>query len=175
MSKKNNKEFSNKQESMVADYMGWKVVAGSGARPFTPGDVFNEYFLVECKTHTEEQPNIVFYKNHWDKISEEARAKCRIPCLVVDNGTQKSQNTWVMLPVRSLPMENICTIFGLDNTSKSGNTVTFKHKNTYDIFKDCHQDDMINHFAASFGESQESLAVMPLEEFRNYYQQENTN
>jgi hypothetical protein len=66
----NKKQFSAKQEKMVADYMGWKVVTGSGSRPFNPGDVNGNNFLVECKTHIEEQLNVIFYKKHWKKISE---------------------------------------------------------------------------------------------------------
>ena len=35
----NNKYYSDRQEKMIADYLGWKQVVGSGSRPFTPGDV----------------------------------------------------------------------------------------------------------------------------------------
>ena len=49
-----NKEASYKQEHMVADFMGWSVVTGSGSRPFTPGDISSDHFLVECKTHTKD-------------------------------------------------------------------------------------------------------------------------
>lgn len=169
---KNTKEFSNRQETMVAKYMGWKVVAGSGARPFTPGDVFNEHFLVECKTHTEEQPKVVFYRDHWKKISEEARAKNRNPVLIVDNGTQRSQNTWVAMSLKSLPFENRNKLPGLTNTSREGTTIIFDNADTYATFKAEHQDDKINYFLEQFADLPDLLAIMTLEEFKEYYHQE---
>jgi len=170
--KKNTKEFSNRQETMVAKYMGWKVVAGSGARPFTPGDVFNEHFLVECKTHTEEQPKIVFYRDHWKKISEEARAKNRNPILIVDNGTQRSQNTWVAMSIRSLPFENRNELSGLTNTSREGTTIIFDNSATYETFKTGRQEGYINYFVTRFTNVDNLIAIMPLEEFKEYYHQE---
>lgn len=166
---KNNKEFSTRQEAMVAKFMGWKVVAGSGSRPFTPGDVFDEHFLVECKTHTEPQSKVIFYQTHWKKISEEAQAKHKTPVLVVDTGTQLSNNTWVMLPSRSLPFEDTNKIDGLENTTRGGTTIIFNHQDMYTVFIKERNDDMVNYFVDKFEGSKELLAIMTLSEFKEYY------
>ena len=166
----NNKIFSSKQENMVAKYMGWKVVTGSGSRPFAPGDVNGENFLVECKTHNDEQENIVFYKKHWIKISEEARAKHRFPALVVDNGTQDLSNTWVMLPKRILFEDDVFKIFGLVNTARTDSTITFKHAVATSLYKSGYAEDKINYFPEWC--NGEQVAIMPLTEFRKYYEEQ---
>ena len=155
---------------MVAKYMGWKVVSGSGSKPIEPGDVKNYNFLVECKTHTEEQENIVFYKKHWIKISEEARAKHKYPVLVVDNGTQRSDNTWVMLPKRMLTGDTIFRIYGLVNTAKTDSTVTFKHSVAKSLYKLGHQDGKINYFPEWC--NGEQVAIMTIAEFKEFCQEE---
>lgn len=165
-----NKVFSSRQEKMVADYMGWRVVTGSGSRPFTPGDVSGYNFLVECKTHTEPQENIVFYKKHWAKISEEALAKHRYPALIVDNGTQKSDNTWVMIPRRMLTGEDVFRIFGLVNTARSDSTVTFKEQAANSLFRLGCADNKINYFPEWC--NGEQVAIMSLDEFRKFCQEE---
>ena len=165
-----NKEASAKQENMVADFMGWKVVTGSGARPFRPGDVQNDNYLVECKTHTKEQPNIVFYKKYWDKIVTEARSVNKYPALITDNGTQNSKYTWVLIPKRVITSEIANSILNLVNSSTSGTTITFRQETSYSTFKAFYIDKAINFFEQSWGE--EKLAVMPLEEFRKFYQSE---
>jgi len=164
------KESSNKQEKMVADYMGWKVVKGSGSRPFAPGDVNSYNFLVECKTHIDEQESIIFYKKHWKKISEEALSKHKYPVLITDNGTQKSNNTWVMLPKRMLSDDSVFKLFGLSNTSRSGNTVTFSHIAATSLYKSGHTDNRINYFPEWFDDEQ--VAIMPLAEFRDFCKEE---
>ena len=165
-----NKFFSSKQESMVAKYMSWKVVTGSGSRPFAPGDVNSYNFLVECKTHNEEQDNIVFHKKHWKKITEEARAKYKYPVLVVDNGTQKAGNTWVMIPKKMLSGDSVFKIYGLENTSRTGNTITFNNLSALSLYKTGHQDNRINYFPEWFDDEQ--VAIMSLEEFKTFCQEE---
>ena len=166
----NNKESSSKQEKMVADYMGWKVVSGSGARPFDPGDVANSQCLVECKTHNTEQKNVVFRKTHWKKISKEARSVNKYPILITDNGTQKSKNTWVMLPRNVLTSKIVNGLLVFINTSTSGNTITFNQSTAYSIFEAFYNDKIINFFEQAWED--EKVAIMPLEEFRKFYQSE---
>lgn len=165
-----NKEASNKQEHMVADFLGWEVVSGSGARPFRPGDVQNENYLVECKTHTKEQPNTIFYKKYWSKIVTEARSVNKYPALITDNGTQKSENTWVMIPNRVIIPEIANKLLIFFNTSTSGNTITFRQETAYSAFKAFYIDSKINYFEQLLGE--DIVAIMPLEEFRKFYQLE---
>lgn len=92
------KFYSSRQEHMVAEYLGWSVVSGSGARAFNPGDIRSDNFLGECKTFTKESDTIYCYNNVWSKITEEATAVMKKPVLFVDNGTQEAKNTWCIIP-----------------------------------------------------------------------------
>lgn len=100
------KDFSKIQESRIADYLDWKVVSGSGARDFYPGDVESESWLGECKTHMKSSEIVVFYRKHWDKICAEAATKFKYPALFVDCGTQKVQDTWVLFDLRLVKPAN---------------------------------------------------------------------
>ena len=166
----NKKEASAKQEKMVSDYMGWRVVTGSGSRPFSPGDVNSTHFLVECKTHVEEQSNIVFRKTHWGKIVDEATSKHRYPALMTDNGTQKPDGTWVMIPIRLIPSEDSFRLYGMVNTARKGTTITFNHRSAFDIYKATRSENLIYYFADTF--NGESLAIMSLYEFRKFYKEQ---
>ena len=165
----NNKEASTIQERMVAKYMGWNVVTGSGSRPFRPGDIKSDNFLLECKTHTKEQANIVFYEEHWNKIVIEARAVNKYPALVVDNGTQKAECTWVAVP-RRIVTNNTHTLIRLNNTSTKGTTVTFNHGSTYSLYKSEYELDSINFFQETLGNN--TIAIFPLSEFAKFYSEE---
>lgn len=90
------KDFSNKQEHLIADYLGWKTVVGSGARDFHYGDLIEPQWLGECKTHVKPRKKITFYQNHWDKIVLESLFHHRNPVLIVDNGTQNLNDTYCM-------------------------------------------------------------------------------
>lgn len=90
------KDFSKIQEHRIAEYLGWTVVSGSGARDFYPGDIEGESWLGECKTHMKPSEIVVFYRKFWDKICEEAQSKFKYPALFVDCGTQKIDDTWVL-------------------------------------------------------------------------------
>lgn len=92
----NNKIYSSRQEKLVAKVVGGKVVAGSGARDTHPGDVTHPKFLIECKTHTKQVPDVVFFADVWRKIAEEADSQFKCPALVVDDGTQRVRSTWVL-------------------------------------------------------------------------------
>lgn len=165
-----NKEASYNQEHMVANFLGWQVVSGSGSRPFSPGDIKNENYLLECKTHTKEQSNIIFYKNHWDKICKEARSVNKYPALIVDEGSQRAENTWVMLPKRVITSESINQILNLVNTSTSGNTITFSNEDALNLFKKYYYPNGINFFVDDFGG--EMLAILTLQEFKKFYQEQ---
>ena len=90
------KEFSSKQEQTVAYELNWDVVTGSGARPCTPGDVICDDWLGECKTHTTRNNPIAFNHEVWVKLNNEAMMKHRAPALIVDDGSQRLCNTWVL-------------------------------------------------------------------------------
>ena len=162
-----NKEASAKQEKMVADYMGWKVVSGSGSRPFAPGDVKNNNYLVECKTHIAAQDKIVFHKKHWEKIGIEAQAVHKYYALVTDDGTQRSNRTWVMIPRRVVPDDTAFRLFGLVNSARSDSTITFNHTAAISLYKSGSSDKKINYFPEWC--NGEQVAIMPLEEFKKFY------
>ncbi len=96
------KDFSTKQEQMIADYLGWSRVVGSGARPTLTGDIVADEWLGECKTHTTSGHRILFDSKVWNKIVSEASAKFKQPAYFVDDGSQKDIRTWVMFMDMSL-------------------------------------------------------------------------
>lgn len=79
--------YSNKQEKAVAKAVQGKQTANSGATAFSKGDVRNDLFLLECKTHTEFR-NSFTIKHDWiDKNREEAfQMGKRYSALVIDFG-----------------------------------------------------------------------------------------
>lgn len=132
--KKPTKYYSSRQEHMVADYLGWDVVSGSGARDFNPGDIRSDDFLGECKTFTKESDTIYCYHKVWDKISKEAMAVFRKPILFVDNGTQNVVNTWCIVPkyfINMIPHFKLLDVEISESTFKLSTTrVSFSHKHT---------------------------------------------
>lgn len=96
---KGTKEFSDKQERMIAEYLGWKQVTGSGSRNFHPGDVVGDEWLGECKTHVNSGHRITFNFRVWDKIAEEAVSQLKYPVLFADDGSQLLENTFCLIAV----------------------------------------------------------------------------
>lgn len=90
------KYYSSKQENMIANFLGWSVVPGSGARSLYPGDIQSDEWLGECKTHENPGHKITFYHSVWKKLSDEAISKFKFPALFVDDGSQSIFDTWVM-------------------------------------------------------------------------------
>lgn len=86
------KYYSNKQETVVANYLGWKRVAASGARPFNKGDVVSERWLCECKTHTAKVDDYKILFSVWRKVEQEATSCMKRPVLIIDDGTQNISN-----------------------------------------------------------------------------------
>ena len=64
--------YSNQQEKKVAKRVGGKQTANSGATKWSKGDVKNDLFLLECKTHTEEREQFTIYRDWIEKNREEA-------------------------------------------------------------------------------------------------------
>lgn len=79
--------YSSKQEKAIAKAVGGKQTANSGATKFSKGDVRNDLFLLEAKTHTEFRNNFTI-KHEWiDKNREEAfQMGKRYSALVLDWG-----------------------------------------------------------------------------------------
>lgn len=89
--------YSDRQEKAIAEYLGWRVVPASGARPFDKGDITSDEYVGECKTKTAPTSRIEFRYTHFDKICTEAQAAMKRPALFTDDGTQKPDHTFVMV------------------------------------------------------------------------------
>lgn len=74
MNKDSTRYFSNKQEKAVANAVGGRKVANSGATPFNKGDVTTEHFLIEAKTCMEPKQSFSIKKNWLEKNEAEAFA-----------------------------------------------------------------------------------------------------
>ena len=90
------RDFATKQETKIAEFLGWERVSGSGAAPCVPGDVIADDWLGECKTHTSPDQRIFFDYEVWKKINEEAMAKRRSAVLFADDGSQNTKRTWAV-------------------------------------------------------------------------------
>ena len=112
MMSKPTKYYSTIQENTIANFLGWKVVSGSGARDLSPGDIIGESFLGECKTHVKPTDTIAFFADVWKKICEEASSRFKYPALFVDNGTQSIEDTWVVTLPHSVNITR-CTKYKL--------------------------------------------------------------
>ena len=64
--------YSSRQEKRVAKAVNGKQVANSGAPIFVAGDVRNDLFLIECKTHTELREQFTIKREWISKNEEEA-------------------------------------------------------------------------------------------------------
>ena len=80
--------YSNKQEKKVAKTVQGKQTANSGATMFGgKGDVTNDLFLLECKTHTELREQFTIKRDWILKNEEEAfQMGKRYSALVLDFG-----------------------------------------------------------------------------------------
>ena len=88
---------------MIAEYLGWKTVAASGARDFHKGDIVSDEWLGECKTHMKEVERYTFDYAVYQKVADEAMSKFKKPILFVDDGTQKIESTYVLVSEKHIP------------------------------------------------------------------------
>ncbi len=96
MAEKSTKDYSSKQEKLVANELGGYPVGMSGAGAANPGDVKTYDWLIECKTHTKPDQSILFDLLVWQKIENEAMGIHRKPVLIVDDGSQSISKTWCL-------------------------------------------------------------------------------
>lgn len=151
------KYYSNAQESMIADFLGWKKVAASGARDFHKGDVKGDQWLGECKTHTEPGHKLQFDYEVWKKISDEAYGHFKKPVLFTDDGSQKLENIWCMV---ELPRPELFPEVQLTwNRAISLYTTLQQLKSLYIT-------SPYTFLVVTRGK--EKFAIMPLEEFKEY-------
>ena len=118
------KTFSSIQERRVAEYLGWQVVRGSGARNCFPGDVKAEGWLGECKTHTSPGHKLSFSRAVWKKIQDEAKSRFSAPAYFVDDGSQLVDHTWVMYLPHSITTPVHLLEFSLPAVTRASFTVS---------------------------------------------------
>lgn len=140
MTMDNNKRYSDKQEKLVADHINGSQISGSGARPFAPGDVKSDDWLVECKTHTTPGHKIAFKLDVWNKIKDEAMITHRFPAYVVDDGSQLLSNQRVLFSLCPVDISSADTE-SIQQFVKSG--ITFKLEDTprNDVIYTCMWDN----------------------------------
>lgn len=118
------KAFSSVQERRVAEYLGWQVVAGSGARNCFPGDVKADGWLGECKTHTSPGHKLSFSRSVWNKIRDEAKSRFSAPAYFVDDGSQRVDHTWVMYLPHSITISSHLLELSLPTVTRASFTVS---------------------------------------------------
>lgn len=126
------KDYSSKQEKMIADYLGWSVVSGSGAAACYPGDIISDEWLGECKTHMTSGNKIVFNKSHWKKICDEAFVKRRYPVLFTDDGSQKSAKTWCLFRANCIDPSSVLFVDFPDLNQKTN--IGFHHDELMSLY-----------------------------------------
>lgn len=154
------KDFSSKQEKMIADYLGWKVVAGSGAAACHPGDIIGDDWLGECKTHEKSNHSIFFSSQVWDKICNEAAIKHRNPVLFTDDGSQKIDKTWCIINHFCIPSDYNSIVY--PKTFKKN--ITLSHDKLQKFYESCNSYTFC---IAALGDRK--VCILPLELFNEVF------
>lgn len=156
------KDFSKVQEKMIAQCLGWEVVAGSGAAACCPGDIISDAWLGECKTHVAPGHKIYFNKDVWAKIKEEAVVKRRFPVLFTDDGSQKSNRTWCLLHENRLDLEEFIPYPITKGVNKN---ISINHEDLMNLYREARRIAGNKSIALSTEWNGEKVVVMPLSEF----------
>lgn len=160
------KDFSSKQERKFADLMGWSTVAASGARDFHAGDVRNQEWLGECKTHVDPGHKISFKLSVWSKLEKEARSEFKYPVYIVDDGSQDMKKTWCMFNAMNYQFRDLISRNDdKDPEIRGSASVSFNH------------DDMIGRYKMLDGEhpvlmvmlGARKLGIMPAVNFAEVF------
>lgn len=94
------RDYSDKQEKAVADYLDGKKTPNSGATPFKKGDVILEDTIIECKTKTKETTSHSIKKEWIDTLRKECISMGKdYWAIIFDFGTQKIDDQYVILPI----------------------------------------------------------------------------
>ena len=173
MAELNTKQFSDKQEKLIASELGGYQISGSGSRPFAPGDVKTYEWLMECKTHTKPDQNILFDINVWKKISDEAMATHRKPVLIVDDGSQTIDKTWCLCRASNIDLTGMLTADLPINIRKN---ITCKHDKLQSALKNASKGLIVDG-ANGFYQgivfevywNNENLLVMPFKTFKELF------
>lgn len=94
------RDFSSKQEQVVASYLGGVLTPNSGAGHTKKGDVLLEDTIVECKTRTKQSISHTI-KKEWilDLIKECIAMGKNHWAIIFDFGTQEINKQYVVIPI----------------------------------------------------------------------------
>lgn len=158
------KYYGCRQETLIASYLGWDVVSGSGARDFHPGDIISDRFLGECKTHISKQDKIYFDADVWEKIQNEAMSKFRVPILFTDNGSQSIEHTWCILPKRFvISCDKLSELESSDKFVHSSKNLNLKDSALMELFSNRLEDSYI-----SIEWCNQPMAIMNIKAFKYF-------
>lgn len=165
------KDAGSAFEKMVAEYLGWDVVAGSGAAPCHPGDLKSDAWLAECKTHMKSGNRIAFLKSVWHKIKDEAASKFRFPVLFADDGSQVTDKTWCMFSLDvSSADEAVClTNYGKSIFKLSDTRITFDHMRAKADYRFQTNDNDTSKIVYVLEYDSGKVGICPLEVFRDLF------
>ena len=159
------KDFSSAQENMIADYLDWAVVSGSGAAACHPGDIISDEWLGECKTHVKPDQKIFFSKSVWKKICDEAMVKRRYPVLFTDDGSQKCNKTWCLFSSRQLNRDD-CHVMS-EGAFVNRTNISFGHDAMLANYELQRSPDKPSVFLLRWGE--DTVAVCLLSTFKELF------
>lgn len=119
------KDKSKKQEAQTAKELGGKTTIASGAL-VQKGDVFNDHFLVECKTT--EKPFYSLTETVWKKIKKEAlNSNMRLPVMRIDIDDTGDKQSYAVL--RELDFTSFCygrAVYCLETMDSMKNVKSFR-------------------------------------------------
>ncbi len=110
--KKPTRYFSNIQETNVANAIGGKKVANSGATAYNKGDVVDSDWLLECKTQTRDKDSFTIKKEWFDKNLDESIFMKKNHSAVVVNFGPNSKNYYIIDEQTFLRMKELLDIYG---------------------------------------------------------------
>lgn len=94
------RDYSDKQEKVVAEYLNGRKTPNSGATAFDKGDVLTEDLLIECKTKTKESKSHSIKKEWILNLMKECISMGKEHwVLIFDFGTQKLHDQYVIIPI----------------------------------------------------------------------------
>ena len=97
------REYSSKQEKVVAEYLQGKQQPNSGATGFAKGDVIANDTVIECKTKTKEAAAHSIKKEWIHTLKKECISMGYMYwAIVFDFGTQELKDQYAVIPLSDL-------------------------------------------------------------------------
>ena len=97
------RDYSSKQEKVVAEYLQGKQQPNSGATGFAKGDVIANDTVIECKTKTKESAAHSIKKEWIHTIKKECISMGYMYwAIVFDFGTQELKDQYAVIPLSDL-------------------------------------------------------------------------